>query len=94
MHFSRRGCNFPQPKYGRWFLSQYRRWGMIAGAPDYDGVVQRVMRGDLYAEAMREMGVAVPEVDLAPETLFDGVTFDPKDPEAYAKGFAVKNLRG
>jgi nitrate/nitrite transport system substrate-binding protein len=94
MHFSRRGCNFPQPKYGRWFLSQYRRWGMIAGAPDYDGVVKRVMRGDLYAEAMREMGVAVPEVDLAPETLFDGVTFDPKDPEAYAKGFAVKNLRG
>lgn len=94
MHFSRRGCNFPQPKYGLWFMSQYRRWGMVTGAPDYDGVVKRVMRGDLYAEAMKEMGVAVPEVDLAPETLFDGVTFDPKDPEAYAKGFAVKNLRG
>jgi hypothetical protein len=29
------------------------------------------------------------------ETLFDGVTFDPAgDLEAYAKGFAVNNVKG
>lgn len=94
MHFSRRGCNYPQPKYGLWFMSQYRRWGMVTGAPDYEGVVKRVMRGDLYAEAMQEIGVPVPAVDLAPETLFDGVIFDPKDPDGYAKSFAVKSLKG
>ena len=30
--------------------------------------------------------------DLKPETLFDGVTFDPAEPERYARGFAVNNL--
>jgi nitrate/nitrite transport system substrate-binding protein len=94
MHFSRRNCNFPQPKYATWFLSQYRRWGMVTGTPDYEGVVKRVMRTDLYTEAMKEIGVTTPEIDLTPETLFDGVTFDPKNPEIYAAGFAVKNLKG
>lgn len=94
MHFSMNGCNFPQYKYGVWFLSQFRRWGMVTGAPDYDGIVKKVMRPDLYADAMKELGVAIPAQDMTPETLFDGVTFDPKDPEAYAKSFAVKNLKG
>ena len=67
---------------------------MVTGTPDYAGVVQKVMRGDIYTEAMKEIGVTTPEVDMTPETLFDGVTFDPKDPEAYAKGFAVKSLKG
>jgi len=94
MHFSKRNCNFPQPKYATWFLSQYRRWGMVTGAPDYDAITKRVMRTDIYTEAMAEIGVSAPAIDMTPETLFDGVTFDPKNPEAYAKGFAVKNLKG
>jgi nitrate/nitrite transport system substrate-binding protein len=28
------------------------------------------------------------------ETLFDGITFDPKDPEDYTKKFPVKSLKG
>jgi nitrate/nitrite transport system substrate-binding protein len=93
MHFSRRNCNYPQAKYAKWFLSQYRRWGMVTGAPDYDGVAKRVMRADLYEEAMKEIGYAHGGADESPETLFDS-TFDPKNPEAYAKGFAVNNLKG
>lgn len=94
MHFSRRNCNYPQAKYAAWFLSQYRRWGMVTGAPDYEGVAKRVMRADLYEEAMKEIGYAHGGADFAAETLFDGATFDPKDPETYAKSFAVKNLKG
>ncbi|MBW8782304.1 MAG: ABC transporter substrate-binding protein [Verrucomicrobia bacterium] len=94
MYFSKNNCNFPDPKYAIWFLSQYRRWGMVTGAPDYAGISKRVMRTDIYAEAMKEIGVAVPTPSLTPETLFDGVTFDPTNPEAYAKSFAVKNLKG
>lgn len=93
MHFSRRNCNYPQPKYAKWFLSQYRRWGMVAGTPDYDGITKRVMRTDLYEEAMKEIGYAHGGLDDTPETLFDGITFDPKDPETYAKSFAVKSLK-
>ena len=94
MHFSKRNCNYPDPKFAAWFLSQYRRWGMVTGAPDYAGVAKKVMRTDLYSEAMKEIGVAVTVPDQSSVTLFDGVTFDPKNPEAYAASFAVKNLKG
>ncbi|HYP15593.1 MAG TPA: ABC transporter substrate-binding protein, partial [Opitutus sp.] len=94
MHFSQRNCNYPQPKYAKWFLSQYRRWGMVNGAPDYDGVAKRVMRTDIYEEAMKEIGYAHGGLDDSPETLFDGAVFDPKDPESFAKNATVKALRG
>ena len=54
MIFHSRNCNYPQPKYAKWFLTQYRRWGMVEGTPDYEGVAQQVMRTDLYEEAMKE----------------------------------------
>ena len=94
MHFSQRNCNYPQAKYATWFLSQYRRWGMVTGAPDYAGIAKRVMRADLYEEAMKEIGYAHGGADTSTETLFDGAVFDPKNPEAHAASFAVKSLKG
>lgn len=94
MIFSQRNCNYPQPKYVAWWLSQLRRWGMVTGAPDYAGIAAKVARPDLYEAAMKEMGVVHGGRDDRPETLFDGVPFDPAQPEAYAQGFAVKNLKG
>ncbi|HLP77186.1 MAG TPA: CmpA/NrtA family ABC transporter substrate-binding protein [Candidatus Paceibacterota bacterium] len=95
MHFSKRNCNYPQPKYAKWFLSQYRRWGLVTGAPDYEGVAKQVMRTDIYEEAMKEIGYAHGGLNNDKETLFDGIEFDPAgDLEAYAKSFAVKNLKG
>ena len=94
MHFSKRNCNFPQPKYAKWWLTQFRRWGMVTGAPDYEGVASKVMRFDLYEEAMKEIGYAHGGRDEKPETLFDGKTFDVSKPEEYAKGFEIHNLKG
>jgi len=92
MIFSERNCNYPQPKYVKWWLSQFRRWGMVPQAPDYDAIAKRVMRTDIYEEAMKELGVTHAGMNNDPETLFDGVTFNPADPEGYAKSFAVHNL--
>ena len=94
MIYSERNCNYPQAKYAVWWLSQFRRWGMVTGAPDYAGVAKSVMRGDIYEQAMKELGYAHAGPSNDPETLFDGVTFDPAKPEEYAKAFAVKNLKG
>ncbi|HUQ68824.1 MAG TPA: CmpA/NrtA family ABC transporter substrate-binding protein [Planctomycetaceae bacterium] len=94
MIFSQRNCNYPQAKYGVWWLSQFRRWGMVEGAPDYEGIVKKVLRADLYEEAMKEIGYAHGGPNNEPETLFDGVQFDPAKPEEYAASFAVKNLKG
>lgn len=94
MSFSDRNCNYPQAKYATWWLSQFRRWGMVNGAPDYAGVAKSVMRSDLYEEAMKEFGYAHAGADSKPETLFDGKTFDPAEPETYAKSFEVHALKG
>ncbi|MDP9170140.1 MAG: ABC transporter substrate-binding protein [Acidobacteriota bacterium] len=91
MIFNQRDCNYPQKTFGLWWLSQFRRWGMVRDAPDYNGIVNKVMRPDIYSEAMKEMGVAVNAKDMVPQKLFDGA-FDPKDPEKYAKSFAVHSL--
>jgi nitrate/nitrite transport system substrate-binding protein len=94
MIFSQRNCNYPQPKYAAWWLTQFRRWGMVTGAPDYAGVVRQVMRTDLYEEAMKEVGWKHGGRDDKPETLFDGKTFDPAKPEEYARSFAVHAMKG
>ena len=60
MIFSERNCNYPQPKYAKWWLTQFRRWGLVEGAPDYEGIAKQVMRPDLYEEAMKEVGYAMP----------------------------------
>jgi nitrate/nitrite transport system substrate-binding protein len=95
MIFSERNCNYPQPAYAKWWLSQFRRWGMVTGAPDYAGISKQVMRPDIYEEAMKEIGYTHGGQDDSSWTMFDGVKFDPKgDPEEYAKGFPIKNLKG
>ncbi len=95
MIFSQRNCNYPQAKYAKWWLTQFRRWGMVDAAPDYAGVAKQVMRADIYEEAMKEIGYQHDGADDSAETLFDGVKFDPKsDLEAYAKGFAVNSMKG
>lgn len=94
MIFSQRNCNYPQAAYGKWWISQLRRWGFVSGTPDYEGVTKKVMRSDLYEEAMKEMGASHGGADNKPFTLFDGKTFDPASPEAYAKSFAVNSLKG
>ncbi len=91
MIFSDRQCNYPQRIFATWWLTQFRRWGMVKGAPDYAGVSKRVMRPDLYLDAMKELGVATKVAELSKVSLFDG-TFDAADPEKYARGFPIHSL--
>ncbi|MEP6961506.1 MAG: CmpA/NrtA family ABC transporter substrate-binding protein [Acidobacteriota bacterium] len=92
MIFNKRDCNFPSRTYGYWWLTQFRRWGMVKGAPQYKQVAERVMRPDLYMTAMKELGVTVKAKDMAPTKLTAGV-FDPADAEKYATSFPIHNLQ-
>src|SRR3954466_15040411 len=85
MIFSSRNCNYPQLKYAKWFLSQYRRWGFVDESVDYDGIARKGMRPAIYKAAMKEMNVTHGGANNDPETLFDGAKFDPAKPEEYAK---------
>jgi nitrate/nitrite transport system substrate-binding protein len=92
MTFFDRDTNFPWKSHGLWWLSQFRRWGMVGADVDYRGIVDKVSRPDLYRTVAKDLGIAAPTSDTKPETLFDGVAFDPAEPERYARGFAVNNL--
>ena len=89
--FSDRQCNAPQPIFATWFLTQFRRWGMVKTAPDYAGLSKRVMRTDLYLDAMKEMGVA-PKVTMLDKVALADSTLDAADPEKYARSFPVHSL--
>jgi nitrate/nitrite transport system substrate-binding protein len=92
MTFFVRNTNFPWKSHGVWWLSQFRRWGMVKEAPDYKGLVNQVLRPDLQREVAKELGIATPKEDMKKETLFDGVEFDPSKPEEYAKKFPINSI--
>jgi nitrate/nitrite transport system substrate-binding protein len=91
MIFSERNTNYPHQVYGKWWLTQFRRWGLVKDVPDYAGIPKRVLRPDIYLEAMKELGVGVKVQEEQKVQLFDGV-FDASDPEKYARSFAVHNM--
>jgi nitrate/nitrite transport system substrate-binding protein len=67
---------------------------MLDAKPEYEKIAAQVMRTDLYEEAMKELGYDHGGRNDQPETLFDGVAFDPKDPEKYATSFPVHSMKG
>jgi len=68
LRFHDRGeANFPWVSDGRWFLAQFRRWGWLAHAEDGDAWLADVYRRDLWAQAARLAGVAVPAQDTRPD---------------------------
>jgi nitrate/nitrite transport system substrate-binding protein len=92
MTFFDRQTNFPWKSHGLWFVTQFRRWGMVGPDVDYRGIVDQVNRPDLFRAVAKDLGLEAPADDLRAETFFDGMTFDPAEPERYARGFAVNNL--
>jgi nitrate/nitrite transport system substrate-binding protein len=93
MTFFDRQTTFPMKSHGTWWLTQFRRWGMVKEAPDYKAIVDRVHRPDIYREVAKEMGIETPRGDAQKETFFDGGVFDPSvDPEKYVKSFAVHTM--
>jgi nitrate/nitrite transport system substrate-binding protein len=92
MTFFDRDTTFPWKSHGIWWISQFRRWGMVGPNVDYTGVVDRVHRPDIYRAVAKQVGLDAPTADLKSELFFDGVAFDPADPETYAKSFSVNSL--
>jgi nitrate/nitrite transport system substrate-binding protein len=93
MKFYRDGeVTFPWKSHGLWFLTQHRRWGFLKEPPDYKKIVDSVNRTDLYRDAAKALGIPMPANEYKKETLFDGIEFDPADPEGYIKKFAIKRV--
>ena len=86
--------NFPFYSHGAWFLTQFRRWGLLKQDIDYLEVARQVNQVPLYTEVAKSMGVPVPSSAVKLEKLFDGVVFDPANALNYVMSFNIHALTG
>jgi nitrate/nitrite transport system substrate-binding protein len=81
--------NFPWHSDATWFLTQFRRWGLLPAAPDYAAVAAAVNRVDVYREAAAAVGVALPSSLNRSARFIDGAVWSGEDPERYALSQAI-----
>ncbi|HIK32357.1 MAG TPA: ABC transporter substrate-binding protein [Oscillatoriales cyanobacterium M59_W2019_021] len=93
------GISYPYKSHDLWFLTETIRWGFH---PDYGWdidkakkVIDAVNREDIWREAAKEakdygLVVDIPDkTSRGKETFFDGIVFDPEDPEAYLNSLEI-----
>jgi len=65
--FHRYAANFPWTSHALWLLTQMLRWGQLRAPIDLHAAAGSAYRPDLYRAAARDLGLAVPEIDLKRE---------------------------
>ncbi len=85
-------ANVPYLSDGMWFMTQFRRWGLLREDPDYLNVARQVQQLELYARAAGSLEIAVPPAPMRSSRLLDGSLWDGSDPAAYARSFALHAL--
>jgi nitrate/nitrite transport system substrate-binding protein len=87
--FGNGSVNFPYLSDGLWFLTQYRRWGLLERHPDDLATATRINRIELYEAAANRLGIALPPSPLRSSRLIDGVVWNGSEPARCADGFAI-----
>ena len=84
--------NLPYLSDGMWFMTQFRRWGLLRDDPDYLAVARQVQQLGLYREAATAVGVAAPLEAMRSSQLIDGNIWDGSNPAGYASSFKLHAL--
>jgi two-component system, oxyanion-binding sensor len=87
--FDNGAVNYPRVSDGQWFITQYRRWGMLDAVSDDAALAAAVNQTALYREAAQAAGVAVPDEARA-ATFCDGHVWNGGDSAAYLDGFSIR----
>jgi len=85
-------ANVPYLSDGMWFMTQFRRWGLLREDPDYLGVARQVQQLALYRDAATGLGIDCPLEATRSSQLIDGTVWDGTDPRGYARGFHLHAL--
>jgi nitrate/nitrite transport system substrate-binding protein len=72
-----------------WFLTQFRRWGLLKTAPDYAASHNALTRRRSGRMPPRRWGITAPSSPYRSSTLMDGTVWNGTDPEGYANRFAI-----
>jgi nitrate/nitrite transport system substrate-binding protein len=82
--------NFPYPSDGVWFLTQFKRWGLVGRHPEYAAIAAAVNQVELYREAAGAVGVALPASPVRSARLIDGAIWSGADPARHADAQAIR----
>jgi bicarbonate transport system substrate-binding protein len=94
----RGSVSYPYKGLSLWFLIESLRWGFnkqtipdIAAAQKLN---DRVTREDLWQEAAKKLGLPAADIPTGssrgPEKFFDGIIYNPEDPQAYLQSLKIK----
>ena len=92
--FAEGRVNLPYLCDGMWFMTQFRRWGLLREDPDYLGVARQVQQLALYRQAAAALGITAGDRDMRSSQLIDGKVWDGSDPAGYARSFRLHALVG
>lgn len=85
--------SYPFQSHDLWFLTENIRWGVLPPETDLAAAVKAVNREDIWRAAAKQLGVTGPEgTSRGVETFFDGIKFDPADPQAYLAAQKIKRV--
>jgi nitrate/nitrite transport system substrate-binding protein len=74
-----------------WMLTQMKRWGYVKGDVNYKQIAEKVFLLTDAKKQMKLLGQAVPEGAYRKYKVM-GKEFDPAQPEAYVKSFAINKM--
>ncbi|MEB3218122.1 MAG: ABC transporter substrate-binding protein [Nostocales cyanobacterium 94392] len=94
--------SYPYKSHDLWFITESVRWGFLP--PDYiannatkaKALIDKVNREDIWKEAATEAGIPAADIPTntsrGVEEFFDGVKFDPENPEEYLRSLKIKKV--
>jgi len=94
--------SYPYKSHDLWFITESVRWGFLP--PDYiannaikaKALIDKVNREDIWKEAATEAGIAAADIPTntsrGVEEFFDGVKFNPENPEEYLRSLKIKKV--
>ena len=95
MHFWNNNASFPYKSHDAWFITENIRWGYLPKNTNINALVKQVNRADLWRAAAKANGYGTgPASDSRGiEVFFDGVKFNPANPQAYLNSLKIKSLK-
>ncbi|WP_066382327.1 CmpA/NrtA family ABC transporter substrate-binding protein [Anabaena sp. CA = ATCC 33047] len=93
--FWRENASYPYKSHDLWFFIEDMRWGNRSKEFNPQPIIDAVNREDLWREAAQIIGqeTAIPaSTSRGIEKFFNGLEFDPENPQAYLNAAKVRNV--
>ncbi len=95
---SKGSVSYPYKSHDLWFLTESVRWGFLPKETlaNAKTMIDQVNREDIWKQAAQEMGIAAADIPTSTsrgvEEFFDGIKFDPANPQAYLDSLKIKKV--